>query len=73
MKPCASACGRGIKLVGKKTKVKKIKNYLISEYINNPHLIDGRKYDLRLYVVITSYDPLRIYLHSEGLVRFATE
>lgn len=60
-------------MISKQSKVKKRNNYLICEYIANPHLITGLKYDLRLYVLCTSYDPLRIYLYNEGLTRFATE
>jgi tubulin polyglutamylase TTLL4 len=45
---------------------------LVSEYIGNPHLINGYKYDLRIYVVVTSFDPLRVYMLNEGLTRFAT-
>ena len=73
MKPCASACGRGIKLINKRTKLTKKKDYLVSEYISNPHLINGLKYDLRVYVLVTSFDPLKIYLYEDGLVRFCTE
>jgi tubulin polyglutamylase TTLL4 len=72
MKPADSACGRGIRLVAKDTEIKKRKNFLISEYISNPHLINNLKYDLRVYVLVTSYDPLRIYMFQNGLVRFAT-
>jgi len=73
LKPAASSCGRGIRVLSNKSRVKCKPGYLVSHYISNPHLLNGRKYDLRLYVCVPSYDPLRIYLYKEGLVRFCSE
>ena len=62
MKPTNQACGRGIKMITKETLVKNKKDTLVSEYVSNPHLINNLKYDLRIYVLVTSFDPLAIYM-----------
>lgn len=46
-------------------------SFVVQEYIENPLIVGGRKLDLRLYVAVTSFDPLVVYLHEKGLVRFA--
>lgn len=45
----------------------------MQEYIHNPYLIDGYKFDLRIYALVTRVDPLTIFVYKEGLARFATE
>lgn len=46
--------------------------HVISRYIKNPFLIDGKKFDLRLYALVLSYSPMKIYLQRGGLCRFST-
>jgi len=46
---------------------------IISRYVANPLLINGVKFDLWIYVLVTSLDPLRIYVYKEGLAWLATE
>eukprot|EP00079_Xenopus_tropicalis_P037883 XP_017951654.1 PREDICTED: tubulin polyglutamylase TTLL5 isoform X4 [Xenopus tropicalis] len=72
VKPVASSRGRGVYLINSPSLISMEDNILVSRYIGNPLLIDGFKFDVRLYVLITSYDPLVIYLYEEGLTRFAT-
>ncbi|XP_068081301.1 polyglutamylase complex subunit TTLL1-like [Anabrus simplex] len=86
MKPCGKSQGAGIFLINKLSKLKRWsresktpfnpslvkESYVISRYIENPLLIGGKKFDLRLYVLITSFRPLKAYLFKLGFCRFCT-
>ncbi|KFP03316.1 Tubulin polyglutamylase TTLL4, partial [Calypte anna] len=72
VKPPASARGIGIQVIHKWSQLPKKRPLLVQRYLNKPYLIGGRKFDLRIYVYVTCYDPLRVYLFKDGLVRFAS-
>ena len=82
MKPTNRAQGKGIFLINKLSQVKKWSAklpgqvasqqkdaYIVSRYLDNPLLVGGKKFDLRLYVLVTSYRPLRAYIYREGFAR----
>jgi hypothetical protein len=71
IKPTNKCGGEGIKLF-KSLKEIKYRDFVITKYIRNINLINNKKYDLRLYVLITGLKPLRIYFNRQGLVRIAT-
>lgn len=76
-KPAASSMGRGIFLSKDPyqiiEKAKSFKKVVVSDYISNPLLLNSLKFDLRIYAVVTSVNPMKIYIYEEGLTRFATE
>lgn len=76
MKPKASSQGKGISVISSFDEIPRgagLKAQIIQQYIQDPLLIDGYKFDLRVYVALTSVNPLRLYVYDEGLVRFASE
>lgn len=48
-------------------------SYVISRYIDQPLLVGGKKFDLRIYVLVTSYRPLKVWLSAKGFARFCNE
>jgi tubulin polyglutamylase TTLL5 len=73
VKPANSSQGKGIFIVDDIQDVPLEEQVVVSRYLADPLTANGLKFDIRLYVLITSYEPLRIYLYEEGLVRFASE
>ena len=73
VKQLHSSRGTGIKFLTNVENLQKQNKYFVSHYIYNPHLINGKKYDLRLYLLVTGYTPLKIYLFDNGLISFCSE
>ena len=75
LKPTGGSGGREIKLTSSAEDMKAYctergsgasgpsENCIASHYIDKPLLVDGRKIDLRVYVLVTSFQPLRAYIY----------
>jgi len=72
MKPQNGSYGNGIKLVSLSSYYSIFSETVVCDYIANPLCIDGFKFDLRIYVLVTSWAPLRAFIYKEGIARFAT-
>lgn len=78
VKPDGGSQGDGIYLIRDPSDLKlmagsQTKQAVVQEYIQRPLLIDKLKFDIRLYVLVKSLEPLEIYIAKEGLTRFCTE
>jgi Tubulin-tyrosine ligase family len=83
MKPVGRCQGRGIFMLDRLTQAASWKKanderdsdkkeiYVVSKYIERPLLVGGKKFDLRLYALVLSYSPLKVYLHRGGFARFS--
>ncbi|XP_075153550.1 tubulin tyrosine ligase-like 4B isoform X2 [Haematobia irritans] len=72
VKPPASARGTGISIVNKWSQFPKDRPLVVQKYIERPLLINDNKFDMRIYVILTSINPLRLYMYKDGLARFAS-
>ena len=74
-KPSVGCQGDGISLIRKLAEIPKhgTEEWIVQPYIDKPLLLGGKKFDLRLYVLISSVEPYICYLSEEGLGRFCAE
>lgn len=85
MKPVGSAQGKGIFLFTKLSEIRqwrksshpdadreqRVGTYIVQRYIASPHLVGGKKYDMRIYTLVTSFSPLVVWLYRTGFCRFS--
>lgn len=73
VKPDASCQGKGIFLTRTWENVSPTESLVAQRYLHKPLLIEGYKFDMRIYIIVTSVDPLRMFLFEDGLVRICTQ
>ncbi|XP_034049570.1 tubulin polyglutamylase ttll6 isoform X2 [Thalassophryne amazonica] len=71
-KPEASSQGKGIFITKSSKDIQPGEHMICQVYISRPFIIDGYKFDMRIYVLVTSCDPFSILMYKEGLARFCT-
>lgn len=69
LKPSISCCGQNIRLVEgahDPTFPEDTGNWILQRFVHPPMLYNNHKFVLRLFAIVTSFSPLRVYLHPDG-------
>jgi tubulin monoglycylase TTLL3/8 len=67
--------GRGIRCLSNLTDIldgclgKEIQ-YVVQKYIENPLIINKRKFDIRVWVVVEDYNPPKVWFYNQFYIRF---
>ncbi|CAE7694835.1 TTLL9, partial [Symbiodinium microadriaticum] len=86
MKPIGAAQGKGIFLFTRLSEIsdwktdfkykpgggseKEVEAYVCQRYLQYPLCIGGKKFDIRMYALVTSFSPLKVYIYRRGFARF---
>eukprot|EP01033_Poteriospumella_lacustris_P014728 gene14729-10536_t len=49
---------------------KDVEAYVVQRYLQYPLLVGGKKFDMRLYALVTNFSPLKVYIYRRGFARF---
>jgi len=84
MKPVGRSQGKGIFLFTRLSQIQQwksdyrwkpdnpaVESYVVQRYVANPYLVGGKKFDMRLYALVTSFAPLTVYVYRAGFCRFS--
>lgn len=73
IKPDNGSLGQGITIVEPNTEYEPDDTVAVAQQYIDSFLIDNTKFDLRIYALVSSVDPLTIYVYHGGLARFCSE
>ena len=73
IKPDGGSFGRGIEILSPGQTYKTPQELAVAQEYIDSYLIDNTKFDLRIYVLIASVTPLKIYVYRDGVARFCSE
>ena len=77
VKPGGLSRGRGVHCIDQLndilSNVKPCNQTIIQKYIENPLIINGRKFDIRQWVLVTDLNPLTVWIFETPYVRFGAE
>ena len=74
VKPVGKSRGKGIFLIDNISDVPLNDTFLVQKYLTNPLLLDeGYKFDMRIYCLVTSVNPLEMFLYKDGFARVSNE
>jgi tubulin monoglycylase TTLL3/8 len=82
IKPAGKSRGRGIICTNKINDMLKhmgmsvsgaTSHWVAQKYIENPFLINGKKFDIRQWVIVTDWNPVTIYIYDECYFRLCMQ
>ena len=77
VKPGHASRGRGIMVLQKYNEILKYikeskgRHWVVQKYIENPLIINKRKFDIRQWVLVTDWNPLTVWIYKQCYIRFA--
>jgi hypothetical protein len=77
LKPSAGALGAGIEILRIGAPIPPAycapNSSAVAQVYVEPLLLENRKFDLRVYALVASLDPLRVFISRDGIARFCAE
>jgi hypothetical protein len=82
MKPAGKSRGRGIQVESTLANVLNVRgvdedgernsHWIVQKYIERPLIVHGRKWDIRQWVLVSSWNPLTIWVYDKCYLRFCS-